>query len=174
MRIINKLLNFISKRVFVVGLIILVQLLWGISMLKKLTEYSSLLNMALAFLSLLAVLYIINKDDNPAYKLAWIIPILVFPLFGGFLYLLFGDKRPTKRMRIRMDKAAAKISVTENCCLQYSLHFNQIVRLSLRPYLCTNIHPLQISVTAKSGSTTQENRRIISLKNMALSVPIWA
>ena len=110
MRIINKLLNFISKRVFVVGLIILVQLLWGISMLTKLTEYSSLLNMALAFLSLLAVLYIINKDDNPAYKLAWIIPILVFPLFGGFLYLLFGDKRPTKRMRIRMDKAAAKIS----------------------------------------------------------------
>lgn len=110
MRIINKIINFISRRVFIVGLIILVQLLWGISMLTRLTEYSSILNMLLAFLSILAVLYIINKDDNPAYKLAWIIPILVFPLFGGFLYLLFGDKRPTKRMRIRMDKASAKIS----------------------------------------------------------------
>ncbi|MBQ8632840.1 MAG: cardiolipin synthase [Lachnospiraceae bacterium] len=110
MRIINKILNFISKRVFVVGLIILVQIFWGISMLTKLTEYSNELNVALAVLSLLAVLYIINKDDNPAYKLAWIIPILVFPLFGGLLYLLFGDKRPTKRMRIQMDKSAAKIS----------------------------------------------------------------
>ena len=110
MRIINKILNFISKRVFVVGLIILIQICWGISMLTKLTEYSATLNTVLSFLSLLVVLYIINKDDNPAYKLAWIIPILVFPLFGGFLYLLFGDKRPTKRMRIQMDKAAAKIS----------------------------------------------------------------
>jgi len=110
MRIINKILNFISKRVFLVGLIILVQICWGIILLTRLTEYSSLLNIVLAMLSLMVVLYIINKDDNPAYKLAWIIPILVFPLFGGFLYLLFGDKRPTKRMRIQMDKASAKIS----------------------------------------------------------------
>ena len=109
-RILNKILNFISKRVFVVGLIILVQILWGISMLTRLTEYSDELNIFFEFLSLLVILYIINKDDNPAYKLAWIIPILSFPLFGGILYLLFGDKRPTKKMRIQMDKAAAKIS----------------------------------------------------------------
>ena len=110
MRIINKILNFISKRVVVVGLIILVQIVWGISLLTKLTEYSRELNIFLTVISLITVLYIINKDDNPAYKLAWIIPILSFPLFGGILYLLFGDKRPTKHMRIQMDKAAAKIS----------------------------------------------------------------
>ena len=110
MRILNKILNFIFKRVFIVGLLILGQIFWGVSMLTRLTKYSGVLNMLLAFLSLLVVLYIINKDDNPAYKLAWIIPILSFPLFGGILYLMFGDKRPTKRMRIQMDKAAAKIS----------------------------------------------------------------
>ncbi|MBQ2237842.1 MAG: PLDc N-terminal domain-containing protein, partial [Lachnospiraceae bacterium] len=32
-------------------------------------------------------LYIINREDNPDYKLAWIIPILVFPVFGGLFYL---------------------------------------------------------------------------------------
>ena len=110
MRIINKFLNLISKRVVVVGLIILIQIIWGISLLTKLTAYSAELNIVLTILSLLTVLYIINKDDNPAYKLAWIIPILSFPLLGGILYLMFGDKRPTKRMRIQMDKAAAKIS----------------------------------------------------------------
>lgn len=110
MRLINKFLNFISKRIVIVGLLILVQILWGISMLTKLTEYSNVLNIVLNVLSLFAVLYIINKDDNPAYKLAWIIPILSFPLFGGILYLMFGDKRPTKKMRIQMDKSAAKIS----------------------------------------------------------------
>ncbi len=121
MKFINKILNFISKRVFVVGLIILIEIFWGISLLTKLTEYSRELNLLLAALSLLVVLYIINKDDNPAYKLAWIIPILSFPLFGGILYLIFGDKRPTKGMRIRMDKAAAKISafsVSEDTILE--------------------------------------------------------
>lgn len=110
MRLLNRFFNFISKRFVVVCLIIIVQLVWGISMLTRLTEYSSVLNMILTILSLFAVLYIINKDDNPAYKLAWIIPILSFPLFGGILYLMFGDKRPSKRMRIQMDKAATKIS----------------------------------------------------------------
>lgn len=110
MRIINKFLNFISKRVFIVGVIILLQIFWGISLLTRLTEYSVVLNTVLAGLSMLVVLYIISKDDNPAYKLAWIIPILTFPLLGGILYLMFGDKRPTKRMRIQMDKAAAKVS----------------------------------------------------------------
>ena len=89
MRRLNKLLNLLSKRVVVVGVIILIQILWGISLLTKLTEYSSVLNLLLTVLSLLTVLYIVNKDDNPAYKLAWIIPILSFPLFGGILYLMF-------------------------------------------------------------------------------------
>ncbi len=110
MRILSRILNFISKRVVIVGIIILAQIIWGISLLTKLTEYSNEVNLVLAVLSFLVVLYIINKDDNPAYKLAWIIPILSFPLFGGFLYMLFGDKRPTKKMRIQMDKASARIS----------------------------------------------------------------
>lgn len=110
MRILSKILNIISKRIVVAGLLILVQLIWGLSLLTKLTAYSNELNTLLLVVSLLVVLYIINKDDNPAYKLAWIIPILAFPLFGGILYLLFGDKRPTKYMRIQMDKASAKIS----------------------------------------------------------------
>lgn len=52
MRLINKFLNFISKRIVIVGLLILVQILWGISMLTRLTEYSSALNSVLAVLSL--------------------------------------------------------------------------------------------------------------------------
>ena len=107
---ISKLLKVLQKRVVIVGILILIQLLWGISMVTKLMDYSGSLNILLEFISVLVVLYIVNKDDNPAYKLAWIIPILAFPIFGGILYLCFGDKRPTKGMRRRMDRAAAKLS----------------------------------------------------------------
>ncbi len=110
MKILGKILAFLQKRAVIIGVIILIQILWGFSMLTKLTEYSDLLNLLLEIISLGTILYIINKHDNPAYKLAWIIPILIFPLFGGILYLCFGDKRPTRRMRRQMNRAATKIS----------------------------------------------------------------
>lgn len=51
---------------------------------------------------MLVVLYIINKNDNPGYKLAWIVPILAFPLLGGILYLAMGDKKPARKMRKKL------------------------------------------------------------------------
>ncbi len=108
--LISKILKLFQKRIVVVGILILIQVLWGISMFTKLIDYSRPLNIMLEVISVLVVLYIINKDDNPAYKLAWVIPISAFPLFGGILYLCFGDKRPTKVMRRKMDRAAAKLS----------------------------------------------------------------
>lgn len=38
-------------------------------------------------LSLLVVIYILNKNQNPSYKIAWIIPILALPVLGVLLYL---------------------------------------------------------------------------------------
>lgn len=105
-----KILKLLQNRIIIVGFLILLQIIWAVSMFTKLMDYSRVLNILLELISFCVLLYIVSKDDNPAYKLAWIIPILLFPIFGGILYLCFGDKRPTKGMRRRMDKAAAKIS----------------------------------------------------------------
>lgn len=48
-------------------------------------------------ISLVAALHIINSDRNPAYKIAWLIPLLLMPIFGGPLYLIFGNIHPRKR-----------------------------------------------------------------------------
>lgn len=34
------------------------------------------------------IIYIINKEDNPAFKMAWILPICILPVFGALLYLM--------------------------------------------------------------------------------------
>lgn len=49
-------------------------------------------------ISLIQAMHILNKNNNPAYKIAWLIPILVVPIFGGLLYLMFGSKRVNKRL----------------------------------------------------------------------------
>ena len=53
-------------------------------------------------LSLLIVLYLVRKDENSAYKVGWIALIGLLPLLGGALYLAFGNKRPSRRLRSKM------------------------------------------------------------------------
>ena len=44
-------------------------------------------------------LYIISSDMNPSYKIAWIIPILIFPVFGVMFFLFFGNSRAARISR---------------------------------------------------------------------------
>lgn len=48
-------------------------------------------------LSLFVCLFILGKDANPGYKLAWVVPILIFPLFGGLMFLSLGRQSKLKR-----------------------------------------------------------------------------
>jgi cardiolipin synthase A/B len=89
---------------FIVGLLIVFQLLFLIIGIWKLTESFVYLYAILTFLSLFVVIYIVSTEDNPSYKLAWTIPVLSFPVFGGLFYLIFGLKKTTKRFRERILK----------------------------------------------------------------------
>ena len=57
-------------------------------------------------LSLFVVLFIVKRPGNPQIKLAWIVPVMVFPLFGGLIFLISGGKRPKKKLRNALDRAA--------------------------------------------------------------------
>ncbi|MGN0806841.1 MAG: cardiolipin synthase [Candidatus Coproplasma sp.] len=50
----------------------------------------------------LVVLYIINKDELPEFKVPWLILIFIFPLFGIICYLLFANPRLTKKQDRRL------------------------------------------------------------------------
>jgi cardiolipin synthase len=47
------------------------------------------INWILNIFSILVCLYILNKKEKSAYKLTWIFLIMLFPIFGGILYLVF-------------------------------------------------------------------------------------
>ncbi len=48
------------------------------------------------------VIFIVNRRGNPSYKIAWIIFILVFPIFGITVFLLFGGGRVLPNFRKKM------------------------------------------------------------------------
>lgn len=48
------------------------------------------------------VIYIVNQPINSGYKLCWIIPMLIFPVYGGFAYLLFSKRHSVNAIHGRM------------------------------------------------------------------------
>ena len=53
----------------------------------RINEYFLYFDIFLKIISLVTVIVIVNRHVNPMYKLAWVVPILIFPMFGGLLYL---------------------------------------------------------------------------------------
>lgn len=36
---------------------------------------------------------VMTREENPAYKMTWVFLMMIFPLFGGLLYLMYGNKK---------------------------------------------------------------------------------
>ena len=95
----KKILRFLISRVFWFSLLIVVQIGIFMVILFNLSSYSSYLYAAFVLLSLAIVLWLVTKDDNPSYKITWIILIMTLPVLGWFFYLKFGNKTLPHRYR---------------------------------------------------------------------------
>lgn len=98
----RKLVKLLHHRVFLVAVSIVVQLAVLLIVLLRFNEYSRQFNWICMGFSFLIVIWIVGNRSNPSYKIAWIIPIMLFPIFGWLLYLLFGGNRLSRRTRQKM------------------------------------------------------------------------
>ena len=90
--------RLLADRRVVGGFFLVVQLVAVMYGLGWISDYWSWLPYFLNVLSFTIVIWLVRKYDNPTYKIAWIIIILVLPLFGGLFYLLWGNT-PFNRAR---------------------------------------------------------------------------
>ena len=70
----------------------------------RLVAYSSYISIVVNCLCALVVLWIVNRKINPSYKLAWTILVLMVPIFGVTLYLLFGESRIASATRAAFEQ----------------------------------------------------------------------
>ncbi len=97
----------IMRRALTILPVILLQALWLYIHIKWLASWSAVINFVLSILAFLLVLYLITKQDESTYKILWLLVILTFPVPGTVLYLVFGNKRTTKPLQKKLDKAGA-------------------------------------------------------------------
>lgn len=86
-KVLNVVFKIVFSRTMITAMLLLLQLFWLIAGFLWLGSYSKWTTLFVTFLSVALLIYVINKDEMPEFKLAWVIPICAVPLFGGLLYL---------------------------------------------------------------------------------------
>ena len=86
-------MKLLFNRIFYVAVALLIQLGWILITVWKLSAYSQYFSVGIRIVSIIVVLWIVNKNMNPSYKLGWTLLIMAAPAFGLVLYLVFGNSR---------------------------------------------------------------------------------
>ena len=81
----------------------------GILQFKDYFSYYYIISL---IIGVILVIYILNGKSNPSYKIAWIVPILLLPIFGGTFYLLYGGHKLSKREKKKMKNQNIKMKTS--------------------------------------------------------------
>jgi cardiolipin synthase len=100
----KKVLKLLTGRLFTFIALLLIQivvLVWLISNFVTATPYyvpiASALTLGTSF-------FIVSKDENPVFKLSWILVIMFVPIFGLPFFFLFGNQRVGRKVARTMAK----------------------------------------------------------------------
>ena len=95
--------RFVYNRVYTCILLAFVQIVaWLVFLFVVEHEAVPAIKWAIWIFAAAFVLYLVNRpDEDSGAKLKWIIIILLFPIIGVFLFLAYGEGRPTKRINAK-------------------------------------------------------------------------
>ncbi|MBU5332418.1 cardiolipin synthase [Anaerocolumna aminovalerica] len=104
----NKI-KFITSKVLIPFIVILAEIFLFIIMVIKYHQYFVLYYIVKFIISLIAMLWIINKRMNPTFIVTWLFTIFLFPVFGVLVYILYGGKLTGKKMQAELNSIYSKI-----------------------------------------------------------------
>ena len=142
----KKLNSILFHRSVLVGVSLLVQIAVLAAVIVVFSIDTAYFYWGCVLLSFLALLWIIGCRMEPAYKIAWLIPILLMPVFGGIFYLLSGGSGVSNRTRRKLRDIEQRSR--EN--LAGDFHAHELARISeeaagqaryLENYACCPVYP---------------------------------
>ena len=101
------LFRIVFSRTGIILLLLAAQIALMFGTIYYLHEYIHYVYGTLVILQVIALIYLINAEGNPAFKMTWMLCILAFPLFGVVFYIFVKMQLGTRYMRDRL--AALKI-----------------------------------------------------------------
>lgn len=111
----RKLLHKVFNRIVIVAILVAMQAGLLILELHRFSNSAVYVSTAMKILSVVVVFFIIYKrNSNHAIKLSFVVPILLFPIFGGILYIFFGHLFLPPRMKKNIKITDSKIASSMN------------------------------------------------------------
>lgn len=109
----GKLISLLRNRIAIIAFAILIQLAVFVLLILFLNKHVGSFYGVMLLLSALLVVSILNDQSNPSYKIAWIVPIMLFPVFGGIFYILFGRQRKSKRELLALETIKRRVAQSQ-------------------------------------------------------------
>lgn len=102
----RKLLSFFTSRFFLLALFLSLQLILIAIFFAGLisTTYGYYYLIVAWAINIPFLIFIINSKSVDTYKLAWMLVVAIIPIGGILYYLLFANKRSTKRQKKKVNK----------------------------------------------------------------------
>lgn len=96
------LVRIVFGRTAFIFLFLLIQAGFLFSCIRWLGEYMVYIYGVTIVLTTLVTIHILNEKVNPSFKIAWMVPVLVIPVFGTLLYLFVQMQIGTKIIAARL------------------------------------------------------------------------
>ncbi len=114
----NRVVRAIFGRAILLFSSLILQVLMLLAFMSILANYFFVYYWITIIVVVLFVAHIMNSDQNPAYKLSWIVPIALVPIFGvffyAFLHIQFGTRQIGKRLEILITQTKPYLMQDEN------------------------------------------------------------
>lgn len=93
----RKLCRFLFSRYFVSSLVILLDISLLIYLVVYASRYSVYALLSVIIINFITIFSLVNRDANPEYKVSWLVVMMLLPILGIVLYLMFYSRRLTKK-----------------------------------------------------------------------------
>ena len=151
------LLSVIFSRTTAFVLVMLLQIGIVIATLTILNRYVLHMYLLFQFLGMIAVVYIVNNRDNPAFKLAWILLIFIIPVMGTAFYIFSKFQIKSKRIAGNLRKTqldSQRYMMSQERSLEKLGYSGRDTYVNLAQYLQKEKFPVHVNtdvVYFKSG-----------------------
>ena len=105
----KKWVRVVFRRRLLIISLLLVQLVFFLFVIAGTGRYFSYVDYILNGFSVIVCIYILNKNNKSAYKLIWIFLILLFPIFGGLVYVFFHTQSSPKKLKRKMNDLSRRM-----------------------------------------------------------------
>ncbi|NLD26838.1 MAG: cardiolipin synthase, partial [Acholeplasmataceae bacterium] len=100
----KKFFKLIMSRGFIISFLLLLQLSFFFFIAWELGRRGIYIYALFAVLSVVFAVSILNRSMNPAYKISWLLVVLVIPFAGPIFYLMFGKRYFSKKRIKKLQK----------------------------------------------------------------------